>query len=193
MIYKLIVNTITLSRIILSILLVYGIITNRFGFLPCTILFATVCATDLIDGKLARKYSACTSIGAIFDVLADLFFLMTASISLILVNAYPAWMLIVIIGKFLEFWCTSSFIRRNRIYKEHVFMFDSLGRKVVVLFYVLPYIALFSANYLTRDTALIVINLLCAPITVGAVISSMKRIKVCVKFRSSIYNMKQLQ
>jgi CDP-diacylglycerol--glycerol-3-phosphate 3-phosphatidyltransferase len=183
--YKLIVNAITISRIILTIILTVYILTHSAGILPYTILFLLICLTDLVDGRLARKFSVCTSFGAVLDAMADLFFIMAVSSSLVIAEVFPAWMLLVYTVKFLEFWATSSFLRRIHRQK-HVFMFDSLGRKIAVLFYVMPYIAILLSAFLPDETVLLTMHLLCVPITVGAFISSLSRIRSCISMRKAL-------
>lgn len=183
--YKLLVNAITISRIILTIILTVYISTHSAGILPYTVIFLLICLTDLVDGRLARRFSVCTSFGAVLDTLADLFFILAVSSSLVFAELFPVWMLLVYIGKFLEFWATSSFLRRNHR-QNHVFMFDSLGRKIAVLFYVLPYIAILLSAFLANATVLLTMHLLCIPITVGAFLSSLSRIRSCIGMRRAL-------
>lgn len=183
MIYKLIVNAITSSRMILTVILAYCIITGSYGILLLSVLYLTICMTDLIDGKLARKLLACSNFGAVLDVLADLFFLMTVCITLTAAEMFPVWMLVVMIGKFLEFWYTSSLARRNSENGNHIFLFDSLGRKVAVMFYILPYIAILLSAGLEDNLALSIMKLICIPITTGAIISSYLRIRACMELK----------
>ena len=63
MIYKLLVNAITLLRIVLSFAFTYFILKNAGNLYLLTALFFLVGLSDFIDGKLARKYGACTKVG----------------------------------------------------------------------------------------------------------------------------------
>jgi CDP-diacylglycerol--glycerol-3-phosphate 3-phosphatidyltransferase len=144
-------------------------------------------ATDFIDGKIARKFSACSNIGAVFDVLADLLFLLASGIAFITIGTYPAWMLTVLIGKFLEFCCTSVYVKKSNSDQQNVFTFDKLGRKVVILIYALPCISIILQSLIPYVWILPVMNLLCIPITIGAMVSSIQRIKVCIRVKDTIY------
>ena len=62
-------------------------------------LFIIASLTDLLDGKIARKYNLVTNFGKFMDALADKLLVCSALICLIELNALPAWMVIVIISR----------------------------------------------------------------------------------------------
>ena len=62
-------------------------------------LFIIASLTDLLDGKIARKYNLVTNFGKCMDPLADKLLVCSALICLIELNALPAWMVIVIISR----------------------------------------------------------------------------------------------
>ena len=63
------------------------------------ILFVVASLTDLLDGKIARKYNLVTNFGKFMDPLADKLLVCSAMICLIEMNKLDAWIVIVIISR----------------------------------------------------------------------------------------------
>ena len=62
-------------------------------------LFIIASLTDLLDGKIARKYNLVTNFGKFMDPLADKLLVCSAMICLIDMDRIPAWIVIVIISR----------------------------------------------------------------------------------------------
>ena len=63
------------------------------------ILFIAASLTDLLPGKISRKYNLVTHFGQLMDPLADKLLLCSALIRLIELGQLPAWMVIIIITR----------------------------------------------------------------------------------------------
>ena len=62
-------------------------------------LFVIASLTDLLDGKIARKYNLVTTFGKFMDQLADKLLVCSAMICLVELGRIPAWIVIVIISR----------------------------------------------------------------------------------------------
>ena len=62
-------------------------------------IFLCAALTDLLDGYLARRWRQITTIGTLLDPIADKLLVSAALIALVQVQAVPAWMVILVVGR----------------------------------------------------------------------------------------------
>lgn len=95
--FKNLPNQLTIARICAIPLF---IILLLMGFrVVATIVFLAAAFTDMLDGKIARKYNLVTNFGKLMDPLADKLLTMAAFVCLVELGDIPAWMVIVILGR----------------------------------------------------------------------------------------------
>lgn len=107
-------NKLTIFRVILILPFVvlllgaqesWGWFTGLFGgILEYTdyialVIFVIASLTDLLDGKIARKYNLITNFGKFMDPLADKLLVCSALICLSAMGRIPAWIVIIIISR----------------------------------------------------------------------------------------------
>lgn len=94
-------NKLTLFRVILIpffVLFMLVDITAYDKWIALAI-FIVASLTDLLDGKIARKYNLVTNFGKFMDPLADKLLVCSALICLVALNKIPAWIVIIIIAR----------------------------------------------------------------------------------------------
>ncbi|MCI5158041.1 MAG: CDP-diacylglycerol--glycerol-3-phosphate 3-phosphatidyltransferase [Candidatus Electrothrix sp. AUS1_2] len=94
-------NLITAFRLLLTALLAILLMFDQkpgLAFL-CCLLFSIAAATDWVDGYLARRFKAVTTLGKLMDPLADKLLVATALIMLIPLGRLPAWVALVILAR----------------------------------------------------------------------------------------------
>lgn len=90
-------NQLTMARIF-AIPVFIIVLMMRFH-VTATIIFIAAALTDMLDGKIARKYNLVTNFGKLMDPLADKLLTMSAFICFVGLGDVPAWMVIVILGR----------------------------------------------------------------------------------------------
>lgn len=91
-------NKLTVFRMILIVPFVILLLGGYNDFIALAI-FIIASLTDLIDGKLARKYNLVTNFGKFMDPLADKLLVCAALIALIELDRIPSWVVIIIISR----------------------------------------------------------------------------------------------
>ena len=102
-------NILTISRIILSILLLAVLLNGEDWGLSepkflAFFIFILAAITDFFDGYLARRYHLISVFGEVFDPLADKMLILSAFISLLIVEVASPWAVFLILSR--EFFIT---------------------------------------------------------------------------------------
>ena len=96
-------NKLTILRVIMIPFFVAALLydggANQNMRYVAAALFIIASLTDMLDGKIARKYNLVTNFGKFMDPLADKLLVCSAMICMIEVDKLPAWVVIIIIGR----------------------------------------------------------------------------------------------
>ena len=178
-------NILTSVRVILTCFLNFHIVYYCGKIAIPFIVFSVIFFTDFLDGKIARFYGLTSYFGAIFDVAADLLYIIVTYIVMCYLHIIPLWFFIIIIIKFIEFSITSYVINKNATRKSP-FIFDYIGRVVAVLFYLIPLLT-YVSHYLSKSIYFFTVDVLLYIITLLAFISFVYRVSNCVKVSNSVH------
>ena len=94
-------NKLTLLRVfMIPIFVVFMLVDiTPFDNWIALAVFILASLTDLLDGKIARKYNLVTNFGKFMDPLADKLLVCSAMICLVEMHIIPAWIVIIIIAR----------------------------------------------------------------------------------------------
>ena len=95
-------NALTVLRIFLVPVLVVVLLTRTRtdgGLLLGVAIFGLAVLTDYLDGYFARRRNQVTRLGTLLDPLADKLLTAAAFLSLVEMDAVPAWMVMIILGR----------------------------------------------------------------------------------------------
>lgn len=94
-------NKLTLFRIFLIPFFVFFLLTDLVPYSNYIALavFAIASLTDLLDGKIARKYNLVTNFGKFMDPIADKLLVAAALIGFVANGAMPCWIVIILIAR----------------------------------------------------------------------------------------------
>lgn len=71
-------------------------VTNN-GMIVAAVVFIIASLTDMLDGKIARKYNLITDLGKFLDALADKILVISVMIAFVELRRFSAWLLIIVI------------------------------------------------------------------------------------------------
>ena len=96
-------NKLTILRIIMIpffvlFMLLDGGVNQTYRYIAAVI-FIVASFTDLLDGKIARKYNLVTNFGKFMDPLADKLLVCSGLICFVGLGQLPAWFVIIIISR----------------------------------------------------------------------------------------------
>ena len=95
-------NKLTVLRVILvPFFVVFLLLSKTSESLKwiALILFIAASLTDLLDGKIARKYNLVTTFGKFMDPLADKVLTISGMICLIELGRIPSWIVVIIVAR----------------------------------------------------------------------------------------------
>ena len=91
-------NKLTILRVLMIpaflVVLYWGFPGSRYVALG---IYIVACLTDLLDGKIARKYNLVTDFGKFADPLADKMLVTAAMLWFVEIGQMPAWALLIVI------------------------------------------------------------------------------------------------
>ena len=95
-------NKLTILRVLMIPFFVVFMLWNITGAADkwiAALIFIVASLTDMLDGKIARKYNLVTNFGKFMDPLADKLLVGAAMICLVEMGKLPAWIVIIIISR----------------------------------------------------------------------------------------------
>jgi cardiolipin synthase (CMP-forming) len=88
-------NMITLSRLMSVPLMIWLIVSERFGVAFCVFIGAGV--SDALDGFIAKRFDCRTRLGALLDPVADKALLSSVYVALGIAELLPNWLVILVV------------------------------------------------------------------------------------------------
>ena len=92
-----IANLITLARVALVPVILYLLIEGLYG--PALALFVLAGISDAVDGAIARFFDQRSDLGVVLDPLADKLLLVSVFIVLGVIEALPAWLVVLAVSR----------------------------------------------------------------------------------------------
>lgn len=177
-------NMLTMSRFLFTIALIcymrqLFMENNRMHcIVHITFIFIAIFISDFFDGRIARRLHIDSSFGAILDVLVDVIYVFTIHIQLCLYDLIPAWFLLLIAEKIINYIVTSRMLSK---YTKDNFQFikDPVGKIVSASYFVTPLLAVIVLMF-GREYYFIIAMVL-GIIGCFGIISSISRVQFVIK------------
>jgi len=139
-------NALTVLRIFLVPVLVVVLLTRArtdTGLFLGAAIFGVAVLTDYLDGYFARRRNQITKLGILLDPLADKLLTAAAFLSLVEMDAVPAWMVMIILGRELAV----TGLRNVAAGWGHLIPASGLGKGKMVAQVVTIFLLLFSRRF----------------------------------------------
>lgn len=89
-------NKLTVLRVLMIPFFLIFLNINKYAAL---VIFIAASLTDLIDGRIARKYNLVTNFGKFMDPLADKLLVCSALVAFVEMGLLPSWVVIIIVAR----------------------------------------------------------------------------------------------
>ena len=91
-------NKLTVARVCMVPLFMVALMLNtEVSRVVASVIFALASFTDMLDGKIARKYNLITNFGKLMDPLADKILTAAAMVCLVELGDLAAWIVVIIL------------------------------------------------------------------------------------------------
>ena len=96
-------NKLTLMRLIfvpvIMVFILFQIAGDPWSDIVAATLFLAAAITDMLDGRLARRYDLVTDFGKLMDPLADKIFIVATFVMMADYGIIPAWIVVVVLSR----------------------------------------------------------------------------------------------
>ncbi|HEX2479735.1 MAG TPA: CDP-alcohol phosphatidyltransferase family protein [Geminicoccaceae bacterium] len=119
-------NLVTLGRLLMVVPLVWLIVAEHL--LAAFWLFVAAGISDAVDGFIAKRFNARTSLGSYLDPLADKILLDGIYVALAMGQWLPVWLVVLVIGRDLLIVLGAAWIRRrNAVFRPEPLLIGKLN------------------------------------------------------------------
>lgn len=148
-------NKLSMLRIILIPFMLFFYLASfvPYGKIIALVIFILAAFTDMLDGKIARKYNLVTDLGKLLDTIADKLLVMSGLLLVVadgtIPQPYGVIVAIIIIGRELII----SILRQIAASKNYIMAADMFGKvKATVQYVAIP--LLFLVSFLSYDVVI---------------------------------------